>query len=133
VEVAKPQPYIACYSAHTSRKTIKGCAFYGPNSEFVITGSDDARIYLYDKKTCKLVNVLEGHDSVVNCIASHPSTPMLASSGIDHVVKIWENSGDYPSEEELSKREMLFEDLSRENNEETAESNTRETRECLIQ
>lgn len=130
--VKKPQPYVACYSAHTSRKTIKGCAFYGPNSEFVITGSDDARIYIYDKKSTQLLQVLEGHDSVVNCIASHPSTPMLASSGIDHVVKIWENCGDYPSAEELGKREKRFEEWSKSNGEETRES-MNETRECLIQ
>jgi WD40 repeat protein len=131
-EGSKPQPYVACYSAHTSRKTIKGCAFYGPNSEFVITGSDDARIYLYDKESTRLVQVLEGHESVVNCIASHPSTPMLASSGIDHVVKIWENCG-YPSQEGLCKREKKFEALARGNNEETAESSMHEQRECLIQ
>lgn len=34
--------------------------------------------------------MLHGDDSIVNCVQWHPSVPMLASSGIESVVRLWE-------------------------------------------
>jgi len=95
--------YKNVYKGHFSSKTIKSVNFYGPNSEYVISGSDDALIYIWDKKTTKLLTILEGHDEIVNCIVGHPTQPMIASSGIDNVVKLWQNLNDYPSSSELEK------------------------------
>jgi len=92
------------YQGHHSSRTIKSVNFYGPNSEYVITGSDDAIIYIWDKKTTELVTFLEGHDDIVNCIIGHPTQPLIASSGIDNVVKLWQNIDDYPTEAELQKK-----------------------------
>lgn len=89
------------YQGHHSSRTIKSVNFYGPNSEFVITGSDDANIYIWDKETTELLTFLEGHDDIVNCIIGHPTQPLIASSGIDHVVKLWHNIDDYPTEAQL--------------------------------
>jgi len=99
-----PKTYKNVYKGHFSSKTIKGVNFYGPNSEFVMTGSDDNHIYIWDKETTELVTVLEGHRSIVNCIIGHPTQPMIASSGIDSVVKLWQNVSDYPTEEILCKK-----------------------------
>jgi WD40 repeat protein len=71
------------FQGHFSASTIKGVNFYGPNSEYVMTGSDDAKVFIWDKATGELVQVLEGHKSIVNCIIGHPNIPMIASSGID--------------------------------------------------
>jgi len=92
------------YKGHCSQQTIKGVYFYGPNSEYVMSGSDDAKIFIWDKKTGKLVRILEGHDSTVNTIAAHPTLPVLASSGIDSYIKIWQPNGDYPDKETMEKR-----------------------------
>jgi len=89
--------YKNVYKGHFSSKTIKGVNFYGPNSEFIISGSDDKRVYIWDKESTKLLTVLEGHRSIVNCTVGNPTQPMIASSGIDSVIKLWQNSDDYPS------------------------------------
>jgi hypothetical protein len=53
------QTYFNVYKGHISINTIKGVNFFGPKSEFVMSGSDDARIYIWDKKTTELLTVLE--------------------------------------------------------------------------
>jgi WD40 repeat protein len=129
--VEKPPSFKSKYEGHVSRRTIKGVNFYGPNSEYVITGSDDANIYIYNKSTAKLLRVLQGHNSVVNCITGHPSSPIIASSGIDKVVKIWNNKGEYPNQSEINKRNKIMADcvLDNASNPERVEGGN----ECLIQ
>jgi len=36
---------------------------------------------------------------------------MIASSGIDNVVKLWQNIEDYPSEEELQRRKNKLKEI----------------------
>jgi len=108
--------YKHIYKGHRSSMTIKGVNFYGPNSEYVITGSDDQHVYIWDKETTELLTVLEGHSNVVNCTVGHPSQPLLATSGIDHQIKIWQNIGDYPDEEENNKRKSFISSCIEENN-----------------
>ncbi|KAF9904068.1 DDB1- and CUL4-associated factor 6 [Linnemannia zychae] len=65
------------YWGHANVKTmIKEANFYGPNSEFVMSGSDDGRIFVWSKKTGKLLNVIRGDKF------------LLAASGIDRTIKI---------------------------------------------
>jgi WD40 repeat protein len=101
---SKVNNYKFKYQGHCSSRTIKSVNFYGPNSEFVISGSDDAIIYIWDKKTTELLTILEGHEDIVNCIIGHPTQPMIASSGIDKVVKLWQNINEYPSEAEMERK-----------------------------
>jgi len=109
--------YKNVYKGHFSSKTIKAVNFYGPNSEFVISGSDDAKIYIWDKKkTTELLTILEGHEDIVNCIVGHPTQPMIASSGIDTMVKLWPNVNDYPSSDQLKNRKLRMEKTVTDNN-----------------
>jgi len=59
---------------------------------------------------------LEGHEDIVNCIIGHPTQPMIASSGIDNVVKLWQNIDNYPSESVLQQRENRQKELIDSNN-----------------
>ncbi|XP_062542797.1 DDB1- and CUL4-associated factor 8 [Armigeres subalbatus] len=78
------------YSGHCNMKTIKGVNFFGPNSEFVVSGSDCGNIFFWDKQTEVIVNWLHGDDSgVVNCLEPHPEFPIMATSGLDDDAKIW--------------------------------------------
>jgi len=108
--------YKNVYKGHYSSKTIKAVNFYGPDSEFVISGSDDAKIYIWDKKTTELLTILECHQEIVNCIVGHPTQPMIASSGIDTVVKLWQNVNDYPSLDQLKHRKQRIEKTITDNN-----------------
>ncbi|KAF9978343.1 hypothetical protein BGZ73_002726 [Actinomortierella ambigua] len=82
---------VQIYSGHKNARTmIKEANFYGPNSEFVMSGSDDGRIFFWDKMTGKLENAIRGDRQVVNCIQPHPlSNMLLAASGIDKTIKIF--------------------------------------------
>ncbi len=40
--------------------SVKGVNFYGPCSEFVVSGSDCGHIYLWDKNSARVVQFMEG-------------------------------------------------------------------------
>lgn len=86
----QPSPKVKMvYTGHRNARTIiKECNFWGDNH--VISGSDCGHIFFWDKHTGKIVNVLEADKRVVNCIQENPLYPVLASSGIDYDIKIWE-------------------------------------------
>lgn len=81
--------FIQRYTGHANVRTIKEVNFFGPRSEFIVSGSDCGRIFIWDKKAAKLVNVMVGDEDVVNCASGHPFDPVLATSGIESNVKIW--------------------------------------------
>ncbi|XP_050562053.1 DDB1- and CUL4-associated factor 8 isoform X5 [Spodoptera frugiperda] len=88
--------YTHRYSGHRNSATFKGVSFYGPRSEYVVSGSDCSYIYIWDKKTESIVQWLVGDLSgVVNCVESHPKCPVLATSGLDKDVKIWMPKSQY--------------------------------------
>ena len=58
--------------------------------EYIAAGSDDGNIFIWEKASGLLVRVLHGDDSIVNCVQWHPNVPMLATSGIENVIKLWE-------------------------------------------
>jgi WD40 repeat protein len=103
-KIELPQTYKRRITGHASVQTIKGVGFWGPRSEFVVSGSDDANTFIWDTQTGALLNVLEGHDDVVNCVVGHPRVPMLATSGIDDIIKLWDPSGPTPITAELDAR-----------------------------
>ncbi|XP_009802647.1 uncharacterized protein [Nicotiana sylvestris] len=77
------------YKGHRNSETVKGVNFFGPKCEYVVSGSDCGRIFIWKKKGGDLVRVMEADKHVVNCIESHPHTAVLASSGIESDIKIW--------------------------------------------
>lgn len=77
------------YRGHCNVRTVKDVNYFGPNDEYVVSGSDDGNFFIWDRKTSELVNILEGDGEVVNVIQSHPYETMLAVSGIDHTIKIF--------------------------------------------
>ncbi|GKV23961.1 hypothetical protein SLEP1_g33630 [Rubroshorea leprosula] len=77
------------YKGHRNFETVKGVSFFGPRCEYVVSGSDCGRIFIWRKKGGELIRVIEADKHVVNCIESHPHTTVLASSGIETDIKIW--------------------------------------------
>eukprot|EP00698_Gefionella_okellyi_P020936 TRINITY_DN6667_c1_g1_i1.p1 TRINITY_DN6667_c1_g1~~TRINITY_DN6667_c1_g1_i1.p1 ORF type:complete len:555 (-),score=87.61 TRINITY_DN6667_c1_g1_i1:9-1673(-) len=78
------------FAGHRNVMTIKECDFYGSRSEFILSGSDDGRIFFWEKSSGRIVNVLKGDRHVVNCIKPHPFDACVASSGIENNVKLWQ-------------------------------------------
>ncbi|XP_058569556.1 DDB1- and CUL4-associated factor 8-like [Neofelis nebulosa] len=82
--------YVKRYKGHRNNATIKGVNFYGPRSEFVVSGSDCGHIFLWEKSSCQIVQFMEGdRGGTINCLQPHPHLPVMATSGLDHDAKIW--------------------------------------------
>uniref|UniRef100_A0A3Q4BYT1 Uncharacterized protein n=1 Tax=Mola mola TaxID=94237 RepID=A0A3Q4BYT1_MOLML len=86
------------YKGHRNNATVKGVNFYGPCSEFVVSGSDCGHIYLWDKHSARIVQFMVGDSGgVVNCLEPHPHLPGMATSGLDHDVKLWAPTAENPT------------------------------------
>lgn len=59
------------------------------NGQFIVAGSDDGSFFIWDRSTTNIVHVLKGDQRIVNCLQPHPSTCLLATSGIDPVIRLW--------------------------------------------
>eukprot|EP00794_Sanderia_malayensis_P000199 gene199-813_t len=81
------EPRIHFKGHRNARTMIKEANFWG--NDFVLSGSDCGRIFVWDKQTGEIVTLLDGDKHVVNCVQPHPFDPILATSGIDHDVKVW--------------------------------------------
>lgn len=86
VGVVKPRMK---YSGHCNIETVKDVNFFGLRDEYIVSGSDKGYVFIWDKKTGKIVQILQGDEDVVNVTKGHPFLPIMAVSGIDCTVKIF--------------------------------------------
>ncbi|CAG2161831.1 unnamed protein product [Oppiella nova] len=78
------------FCGHCNTTTdIKEANFFGSDGQYIIAGSDDGSFFVWDRHTTNIVRVMRGDDSIVNCLQPHPSSCLLATSGIDPVVRLW--------------------------------------------
>ncbi|KAG5889420.1 hypothetical protein JTB14_032754 [Gonioctena quinquepunctata] len=76
------------YVGHrNSRTMIKEATFWG--DDYVMSGSDCGHVFIWNRHTGVLKMLLQADQHVVNCLQPHPTLPLLATSGIDHDVKLW--------------------------------------------
>jgi len=74
--------------------TIHSC-FGGVNQDFLASGSEDHKVYIWHIRREIPIAVLEGHTRTVNCVHWNPTVPgMLASAADDGTVRIWGPAGD---------------------------------------
>ncbi|PPQ98558.1 hypothetical protein CVT24_004049 [Panaeolus cyanescens] len=86
------------YTGARNVATIKDVNFIGPHDEWIVSGSDDGNLFIWNKKDASLQGIYEGDSSVVNVVEEHPYLPLLAVSGIDNTVKLFApNLSDKPS------------------------------------
>nr|BAN20982.1 WD and tetratricopeptide repeat protein [Riptortus pedestris] len=82
--------YILRFYGHCNTTTdIKEANFFGCDGQYIVAGSDDGSIFIWDRKTTNSIRVLRGDSSIVNCLQPHPVYCLLATSGIEHVVRLW--------------------------------------------
>ncbi|KAJ0183075.1 hypothetical protein K1T71_001051 [Dendrolimus kikuchii] len=68
---------------------IKEANFLGPDANYLAAGSDDGSMFIWCRRSGNIVRCLRGDESIVNCIQMHPSMFLLATSGIETVVRLW--------------------------------------------
>lgn len=77
--------------------TMKSCCFGGDKDEFVLSGSDDFNLYMWKvPDPCEEIQqvneafaVLKGHRQIVNQVRFSQRSFLIASSGVEKVVKLW--------------------------------------------
>jgi DDB1- and CUL4-associated factor 6 len=60
--------HVRDYRGHCNVDTTKDVNFYGLQDEYIVSGSDCGSLFIWEKKTGRLVNILEGDQEVVNVI-----------------------------------------------------------------
>ncbi|XP_026743311.1 DDB1- and CUL4-associated factor 5-like [Trichoplusia ni] len=79
--------------------TMKSCSFAGEGDQFVLSGSDDFNLYMWkipegggagsDIEVEPPHIVLYGHRSIVNQVRYNPHYCLIASSGVEKIIKVW--------------------------------------------
>jgi nuclear receptor interaction protein len=82
-------PHTKVFKGHCNVRTVKDVNYFGLQDEYVVSGSDSGHVFIWDRKTSQLLNILEGDGEVVNVVQGHPYEPTMAVSGIDHTIKIF--------------------------------------------
>ena len=108
---------LACYGAHLNRYTFlkvrqqlflismknvsstcfksrstfysQNAKYAGPRDEYICTGSDSGRAWIYEKKNGSVVALLNADHSTCNGVIPHPSLPFFITYGIDSTAKLW--------------------------------------------
>ncbi|KAF6716381.1 WD repeat-containing protein 26 [Oryzias melastigma] len=69
--------------------TIHSC-FGGHNEDFIASGSEDHKVYIWHRRSELPIAELTGHTRTVNCVSWNPTLPeLLASASDDGTVRIW--------------------------------------------
>ena len=77
------------YFGHTQRTMIIKCSFAGDKDQYIISGSEDAKVYLWDRNSPGTPKYsFEGHLGVVNSIELLFNDVLLSVSD-DKTLKIW--------------------------------------------
>ncbi|KAK3026765.1 hypothetical protein RJ639_040304 [Escallonia herrerae] len=83
--------FLKTYSGHVNSKYCISSTFSVTNGKYIVSGSEDNCVYLWELQSRKIVQKLEGHTDTVISVACHPTKNMIASGalGNDKTVKIW--------------------------------------------
>ncbi|KAI8606312.1 WD repeat domain-containing protein 83, partial [Dissophora ornata] len=76
------------YKGHTNSKyKIRSCL---SNSDaYVLSGSEDGKIYIWDLIEGEVVHQIEAHSKIVSAIVYHPTEDKMCSASVDGSIKTW--------------------------------------------
>lgn len=77
-----------------NRKTFAKEVRFLLGDRFVATGGDCGHLFVWRNRDGALVQKLRADGSICNCVAPHPVLPLVAVSGIEHTVKLFDVAGD---------------------------------------
>ncbi|TIA86772.1 hypothetical protein E3P99_03577 [Wallemia hederae] len=98
------------YGYKQSQHVIRSC-FGGYNDNFILSGSEDASIYVWHHQSGELIEILEGHDTgCVNSVAWSPTMPLICSVGDDRTIRLWSTRTDTSRHSEINMLKSDIED-----------------------
>lgn len=62
----------------------------GHSGELVVSSSDEGSVFVWERATGKMLNLLKADDTAALCATPHPILPSLATAGVGATVRIWE-------------------------------------------
>ncbi|XP_067034508.1 DDB1- and CUL4-associated factor 8-like isoform X6 [Acropora muricata] len=91
--------YIRTYKGHRNNAfAVMNVNFFGPQSEYIVSGSDCGHIFLWDKQTEEVVQFLQGDNTKTDIrLEPHPHAAVLATSGHDYNIKLWLPTAEQPT------------------------------------
>ncbi|XP_004309314.1 PREDICTED: DDB1- and CUL4-associated factor 8-like [Fragaria vesca subsp. vesca] len=80
----KPEQFVGHRNAHICR-----VSFFGPNDEYVMSGSYGGHIFIWKKNGGELIRVMTGHSPHVHDTQPHPHNPVIAACGSGYNLELW--------------------------------------------
>jgi len=85
------QRIVQKYSGQKQGRFVIRSCFGGINQTFIASGSEDYKVYIWNRKKGCLISSLSGHTASVNSVAWHPTRNLLVSASDDNTIRCWEN------------------------------------------
>ncbi|WVQ93433.1 hypothetical protein IAU59_000504 [Kwoniella sp. CBS 9459] len=84
--------YLRKHSGHVQGRFLIRSCFGGPKDRFVLSGSEDGHVYVWQGASQNPIEVLSGHVGVVNSVAWNPvaARRIFASCSDDNTIRIWQ-------------------------------------------
>ncbi|OAY63721.1 COMPASS-like H3K4 histone methylase component WDR5B [Ananas comosus] len=83
--------FIKIYTGHVNRTYCITSTFSVTNDKYIVSGSEDNCVYIWDLQGKNVLQKLEGHTDTVISVSCHPTENKIASAGLqnDRTVRIW--------------------------------------------
>ncbi|XP_037949553.1 WD and tetratricopeptide repeats protein 1-like [Teleopsis dalmanni] len=98
----KAKDYKTRFVGHCNTTTdIKEANYLGKDGKFIVAGSDDGNFFIWERNTGNIQAIYKADRAIVNCVQPHPEICLLATSGIEHDIKLWgpiETTSEGPSQ-----------------------------------
>jgi len=82
---------VKTYTGHVNKVYCITATFSVTNGKYIVSGSEDNSVYLWDLQNKNMIQKLEGHTDTVISVSCHPIENKIASAGLDNdrTVRIW--------------------------------------------
>ncbi|XP_044583703.1 WD repeat-containing protein 5-like [Cotesia glomerata] len=79
------------YTGHTNEKYCLFASISVTGEKWIVSGSEDNLVYIWNLQTKELVQKLEGHKDVIISTSCHPTRNIIASAALegDKTIKLW--------------------------------------------